>query len=536
MGRNVLVVAVLLLALAPGAHLAWYAREMPHFGHLHDDSIYWVAARSLAEGKGYRILSLPAEPFQTKYPPLWPLMLSAIWKADPRFPENLRLGMALAWAMLPAFTGLAWRWFHAAGLGSGASAALCAILALSPWPVFLSTTLMSDLIFSALLLGALLGIGRARESARWPFAAGVLASAAYLVKTAALPLIVAGPLWLALQRKYRAALAMFGAMLPAVAWWSWWSHRHMTRAHDLVSLYYTDYLGYQIHNVGWRDLPLVAWKNLDGVFSGIAGLLIFDLGATPWGMHLARVIAIGLIVGTVRLARRHGVTPYHWFAMFYVAILLVWHYPPNERFMLPVFPLLLAGLTTELKHIAAAVRKSWPRGVANRILSAGLAAGFAGLVWLGLVLDFGAISREFPHIIDQHRAVLANHRAVFSWIALHTPDRAFYAYDDAVLCLYTGRHAASLPVAPLPFYREDREAILRPFRQMPAFAREQRLDYLLLTAADFHRDLPEPMRGEVRRILERDPAFEPVYRSNLAVVYRRRNVSADCYAILNMQE
>ena len=41
-------------------------------------------------------------------------------------------------------------------------------------------------------------------------------------------------------------------MLPAVAWWTGWSHGHMTHSQDVVSLYYTNYLGYQIYNVGWR--------------------------------------------------------------------------------------------------------------------------------------------------------------------------------------------------------------------------------------------------------------------------------------------
>ena len=70
MARKAIAAAVLLLALFPAARLAWMAREMPHFGHLHDDSIYFVAAKSIADGSGYRILSLPDEPFQTKYPPL----------------------------------------------------------------------------------------------------------------------------------------------------------------------------------------------------------------------------------------------------------------------------------------------------------------------------------------------------------------------------------------------------------------------------------------------------------------------------------
>ncbi|PYT29947.1 MAG: hypothetical protein DMG57_09765 [Acidobacteria bacterium] len=86
--------------------------------------------------------------------------------------------------------------------------------------------------------------------------------------------------------------------------------------------------------------------------------------------------------------------------------------------------------------------------------------------------------------------------------------------------MYTGRMACSIPVAPMPFYREDREAILRPFRSMAPFARDQRLGYLFLTAGDFHRDLPQGERAEVRRILAQEPSFELLYRWELASIYR----------------
>lgn len=198
--RKALTFGVVLLALTPAAHLAWVAREMPHFGHLHDDSIYFVCAKSLAEGSGYRILSLPTQPYQTKYPPLWPLILAVIWKLDPRFPENLRWGMALGWIMLPAFVALAWRWFRRVGFDRRLSTALCVMIAWSPCVIVLSAGLMSDLVFSVALLAAILAIERADRSTWRALGAAVLASVAYLIKTAALPLIVAGPLWLVLRR------------------------------------------------------------------------------------------------------------------------------------------------------------------------------------------------------------------------------------------------------------------------------------------------------------------------------------------------
>ena len=177
---------------------------MPHLGHLHDDSIYWAAAKSLAQGHGYRILSLPQQPFETKYPPLFALALSLIWKLDPRFPENLQLATVFAWVWLPIFLTLAWRWFSRAGFEIRGRIALCAVPALSPWVVFLSTTLMSELMFSSLLLAALFSTERAGgdNDTRWACAAGILAVLAYLTKAAALPLIVTAPLWLVLRRRH----------------------------------------------------------------------------------------------------------------------------------------------------------------------------------------------------------------------------------------------------------------------------------------------------------------------------------------------
>jgi hypothetical protein len=58
-------------------------------GLYHDDDIYAAVGKSLAEGEGYRIASLATNPAQTKYPFLYPLVLSFIWKLDARFRENV---------------------------------------------------------------------------------------------------------------------------------------------------------------------------------------------------------------------------------------------------------------------------------------------------------------------------------------------------------------------------------------------------------------------------------------------------------------
>ena len=60
-------------------------------GLFHDDGIYAVVAKSLSDGAGYRIISLPTAPDQTKYPFLYSYILSWLWSLDPKFPDNIGL-------------------------------------------------------------------------------------------------------------------------------------------------------------------------------------------------------------------------------------------------------------------------------------------------------------------------------------------------------------------------------------------------------------------------------------------------------------
>lgn len=84
---------------------------MPRFGQAADDAVYFVTAKAIAEGSGYRILSLPDEPYQTKYPPLFPLLLSCAWKLNPSFPANLPLALLFVWPIFPLYLLIAWRLF-----------------------------------------------------------------------------------------------------------------------------------------------------------------------------------------------------------------------------------------------------------------------------------------------------------------------------------------------------------------------------------------------------------------------------------------
>jgi len=515
------VAGVFLAALAPSAYLAWTLRTMPHLGFYHDDSIYWVSARSLAMGDGYRIESLPGQPYQTKYPPLYCALLAGIWKINPQFPSNLGIATLFAWLLLPLFLGALWLLLGEYGFSTRARYVMLLVAGLSPVTVVFSFSLMPELLFTALLLASVILAERAMkaESSVWlAVLAGVFAGLAYLTKSIAAPLLLTVPLCFALRRHYKKAALFFVTMLPAVAAWQWWVARHLGHSWDLVTLYYSNYVGFQAYNVPLRDLPLVIWYNLDGFLTGAGKLLIFDL---PYELKvLERVVAVAAIVGCVRLASRRRELQYPMAALGMSAILLVWHFPPDQRFVFPLYPLLLMGLATEIENIWGMLRLTWAKAAfADRFAAAGVGALLAGLALFGVFCTVFGLAHFIPDLFASYRAGFEARRPAYEWIARHTPaDANVYAYEDPLVFLYTGRRACSLPVPPKFFYHRDDEGVEKLMGSMADFARGYRLDYLLLTPDDYHRDLHAMgTRGLTEAMRSR--SFREVYASDGAAIY-----------------
>src|SRR4029077_9774173 len=162
---SILVWMFLAIALLPSAWLAWRFRALPQLGAYHDDAMYLESAKALASHGGYRILSLPEKPFQTKYPPVFPLLLSMIWRLDARFPENLPKVTALCWSLLPLYVFLVFRVLRRWSLSRMEAAGICALTALSPHVVLSGLMTMSELAFGVLLMTTLMLLERSMTKA-----------------------------------------------------------------------------------------------------------------------------------------------------------------------------------------------------------------------------------------------------------------------------------------------------------------------------------------------------------------------------------
>lgn len=353
-------------------------------------------------------------------------------------------------------------------------------------------------------------------------AAGALAGLAYLTKSAAMPLLFTVPLCFVLRKQFKRALLFAGCMFPAIAAWQLWVLTHASHAHDLVTLYYTNYFGFQLYNVSLLDLPRVMWFNLDGLLKGIGKLLAFDT-ALGESVHFERVLAIAAIAGVFRLARTSGRLQYPLAGAGMTAVLLVWHYEPDQRFVFPLYPLLLAGLWTEISNIVTALRGAWVKNTVSDRVAASI--GAAVIAMFAIFIAFTHVYGDtvfLPKLLSAYKSDFGDLRPVYSWVAENTPGNAsLYGYDDPLIYLYTGRRASGLPIPTKLYYHEDDAGIDRLLRAMPAFSQEQHLDYVLLTPRDFYRDLHEKRARLLQQTIEQDPKFEKVFTRSDAEIFHR---------------
>jgi len=364
------------ILLVPAAQFAWRNRDMPKFGLLHDDASLFTSAKSLATGEGYRIPSLPEKPFQTKFPPLYPLYLSAIWKLNPQFPANLPLATLFCSVLLIPYLALAWMFFRRSGSGRNRAFLLLALLAVNPYLIFFGATTFSDVFFTCWVLLALLASDS--KSAGMAFVAGLAAACAYLSRTAGIALLVSIPICYYRDRSWRRAGAFLTGMLPLGIWWTLWTRSHVLPTNDPALFFYTDYLKFQTMNVGFDNVIPVVWKNFGWLVLAMGHLVLPRLFATPLENILSAAIAVAMVAGVVRLAR-HGIArSYALFALVSAAVLLVSGFPSTERYMLPLYPLLLVGLVTEWERLSQAIVKdSRVRDTAQRIAAHVWAVGLA---------------------------------------------------------------------------------------------------------------------------------------------------------------
>jgi hypothetical protein len=504
--------ALALFALSlPTLLFVWNNRDVPHFGVLQDDGMYLIDGKALAEGAGYRILSLPAQPHDTRYPPLYPLYLSLAWRAAPSYPATLAVAVMLSWLCLPVVLLLGYWWCVGQRFSVPITWLTLGLFALNPYVLFFVSNLGSEMMFMVFLFGAMLVAER--NGWRGALLAGLLAGAAYLTRTSGIALLPAAIAYYCSQKEARRALSFTLGMLPAVAGWAVWSRLHAAPGHDVVTLCYTNYLGYYFTNVGWDNIGHVLVRNTGALLEAI-GSLVFPQMMDGW---LAKAIlwplALMTIVGCVRMVRQGYARLYALFALVSAGMLLAWHYQPNQRFILPLAPLLLAGFCYAMVELVAWVQQP-DRGLAVRGLAMVWALVLTGGLVLQICMDVGVV----PQLARNDRTNARAYQAMYAWIARNLPaDANILWQDDTALYLATGRHSVSYVVAPRVFEATGGDAgEAQRFRGIDRYAREQHLGYVLVAKVGLRRN------QEVLQVAAADPGLERIHEEAGGILYRVR--------------
>jgi 4-amino-4-deoxy-L-arabinose transferase-like glycosyltransferase len=531
--------AGILLAVFLAANCFW--RDVSQFGQFHDDTLYFSSAKALAEGRGYIIPSLPGTPYQTKYPILYPWLLSWVWRVDPEFPGNLR------WAYLQtALFGagfVAGCFALARSLGYQAIVALliAAACALQPMTQLLSAAVLSDIPFMAFAVWAM------ALSARWLdesdvsrrrrlfAAAAALLALAILTRTIGVGLALGIVAAAVMRRAWREGV-LFALITGGVAAISMgWSQTHQLAPNVLAGaaagfrqtlLFYTGYAGFWRESV--PDAGLLGAMILRNSAVGVLeiGLMVFGELLRAWGAPLTLLpMALGAaILWSVFRRRGDGYQPVHFVFVSYCVIVALWNYPLAGR-LLPMFlPLFFAGAYRLFADCGRATLHAARSGaLAER------AAGAVGLIALaGLALS-AAYShlwhgpRAFYEMRESRRQVLSDRLAAYSWIAENTPpDARIVSYEDVLLYLHTGRQGMRpLQLTGAPSYDPGAYPIAGETARMADTAKAIASGYWLVSEGDWSAEeasMVDGLRAAARRAVKPCPIAAEFGRS--AVIRR----------------
>ncbi len=515
-----------------------YARSLHpenNFGRYHDDTVYFSAARALAAGQGYTLPSLPAPGAvaapQSKYPSLYPWLLSWVWRWKPLFPQNVRLALQLTllfacWFLIASFCWLrAW-------LGEWAALVCVALTALHPHFLALSGAVLSEVPFMALAMTAIAWHDLVSENERiWaPLGIGLLAGAAAGIRSVGAAVVLGLAAAAVSRKRYRHAVLICLAAAPVVAatlpagsivlpggaaaslgWRQTW-------------LYYTSYWAFWKLSVpSWPVFREMVQSNVKDLLVTPASQCLFPPPAAlgPFGgALLCIVLTAGIAAGIIRKARRQGWQSIHWVLLFYLPVTLVWNYPIMSRFLVPFLPLFYAGAWMEGVHLASMVRKTLGQGgeLAEKIIAGLIAAGLAGTASAAAAAYMND-SRARLREDGKQRAALQKQKAeAYHWITTHTGTSAkILASEDICLYLYTGRQAVwPLAFTTAPFYETDTRDLQQQLDHWTDVGRTIGARYWLAVDGDYYIEAVSPLVRD--KMAASQAALPEVFRSSAGAV------------------
>ncbi len=507
---------------------AWRIGPVSNFGVWNDDALYFSSAKALSEGRGYIWPSFPFHFRATEYPELYPLILSAIWKLDPHFPQNVTLaaGLTLAFGCAAlVFVFLLFRQWP--GLGDWGALGVVGLCALTGYFLWLSVSVMSDIPFMASLLGAIWlaesgscgyapngkssGVPkRAAGMGSRPLAmlcAGGLAGLSIGFRTLGAAVVAGMGLTLLMRREYRQLVWFSLAAAPVSLLMIWPQLAALLYPSLAVPVagpgssgwsrtlcYFTSYACiWRLNSSGPGAQIAMASVNLKGAIEqpGLYILTPLAVGRRIGDLVLVGLLSAAAYVGISRQAVGFGKRPLAVLplTLFLYLLVTVPYAGTPERYLVPFLPLFLAGVWVEgkrLLHLALEKLKSGP-AFAERVLAGALVLSCLALVATVAVNYALSIPSGVAEIAIRNRRLLADQTGAFSWIRDHASPKARIVADlYGRTYLYTGRPTVLAEETRMQaFYLNDPRYAEGDAAHLADVARHINADYWLVGPYDF---------------------------------------------------
>lgn len=525
-------ISLILFMVLAGAGLLYYAAISPQqFGSLHDDSIYVTTAKALATGQGYRIISLPYEPAQTKYPPFHPFLLSLVWRVYPQFPQNLIPMMLLTVAATLGFLALSYRYLVREAYATRLQALVVLALAATNWrTVALVMSLYSEMVYAVLSVLALYLADEYEKQDRgwiWGALAGAVIGLTFMTRTLGVTLLIALAAYSVLRRRWKKALVPLAVGSAFVIGWAIWCYMNRTTADGANVAYYTSYFGHinqvitslhsQSNTPKW--LVLLGLLGRNTLMFTLVSPVVVLLGIDYTSAQYFGFVSLFILAGFIRQARA-GLRLLHIYIICYIAMAAFVPFPSYDRYLMPLIPFVLLFIVAEAERLIILIRNELVRN--GRMLKQVSAAfiGLALLISAGTILYNHCseiVQRLGPTPFQKTAKPAPEDVEAIEWITQHTNSSdVLVCYHDPVYFLYTGRKASrSLPMEEWVDWREDRTSMEAVENLVFRTLEQDKGRYLIVTSTDFES---EDQTGQYRRILgsiidSHPDRFTPVFNS-----------------------
>src|SRR5215813_12548883 len=529
----------ILFVILAGSGLIYYLAISPQrFGRGHDDTVYLTTAKALATGEGYRIISLPYRPAQTKYPPFYPLLLSLVWRLYPHFPENLPWMMLLSSVAAIGFLVISYKYLVEQDYALPWQVLIAVGLAAVNWRlVTLAASVYSEMVYG-LLSVAVLYLAEKYEKRKASLlgvaAMSFLAGLTFLTRSIGLALIASVCVYYAMRKEWRKSLLVAGIGGVFVIGWIVWCRLNRTTFEGFNVAYYTDY---------WRDLTetissMQSTSHMPRllVFANVIGrnallLILLSIPVVCLGISYDSVVYFGfafifVAAGFIRQIRK-GLRLLH----FYIILFLLLTLPipgSYDRYLMPLLPFLLLYFITEVGVLVSLVRKQVSEGNLTNRISAGVIG--VALVIAITIACYNYASETYWRL-DASSLRKTAHPAredaeVIRWIGENTnPSDVLISYRDLLYYLYTGRQGAQSVFFRYGGYiQADKETVDKRVQEILRILSESNASYLITNPSDFDSEYsPALQRASLTNFIKQhQEIFVPVFRSSdlSSAVYR----------------